>query len=133
MQEVIKHETQSISQTPDNNEVTREKYLQPILEVLDRKNIRGARLLKQGNQVMLLIDKSKLNSMNMKISNTMNMVYPNHVVCINNIGNPFDYEGLYEDNNSKENKKVRPYKVFKNVGEKIVTILNTLKIIHMLV
>ena len=113
MQEVVKHETQSISQTPDNNEVAREKYLQPILEVLDRKNIRGARLLKQGNQVMLLIDKSKLNSMNMKISNTMNMVYPNHVVCINNIGNPFDYEGLYEDNNSKENKKARPYKVFK--------------------
>lgn len=113
MQEVIKHETQSISQTPDNNEVAREKYLQPILEVLDRKNIRGARLLKQGNQVMLLIDKSKLNSMNMKIANTMNMVYPNHVVCINNIGNPFDYEGLYEDNSFKQNKKVRPYKVFK--------------------
>lgn len=117
MQEVTKHETHSISQTPDNNEVTREKYLQPILEVLDRKNIKGARLLKQGNQVMLLIDKSKLNSMNMKILNTMNMVYPNHVVCINNIGNPFDYEGLYEDNNSKENKKVRPYKVFKKRWE----------------
>ena len=62
---------------------------------------------------MLLIDKSKLNSMNMKIANTMNMVYPNHVVCINNIGNPFDYEGLYEDNSFKQNKKVRPYKVFK--------------------
>ena len=113
MQEVIKHETQSISQTPDNNEVAREKYLQPILEVLDRKNIRGARLLKQGNQVMLLIDKSKLNSMNTDILNTMNMVYPNHVVCIKDAENPFDYEELYEEDiPSKRNKKVRPYQVF---------------------
>ena len=113
MQEMIEHETQSISQTLDTSiEVPSEKYLQPIIEVLDRKNIKGARLLRQGNQVMLLIDKSKLSSMNMKILNTMNMVYPNHVVCINNIENPFDYEELYEDNNFKENKKVRPYKVF---------------------
>lgn len=113
MQEVIKHETQSISQTPDNNEVAREKYLQPILEVLDRKNIKGARLLKQGNQVMLLIDKSKLNSMNTDILNTMNMVYPNHVVCIKDAENPFDYEELYEEDiPSKRNKKVRPYQVF---------------------
>ena len=113
MQEVIKHETQSISQTPDNNEVAREKYLQPILEVLDRKNIKGARLLKQDNSVMLLIDKSQLNSMNTDILNTMNMVYPNHVVCIKDAENPFDYEDLYEEDiPSKRNKKVRPYQVF---------------------
>lgn len=113
MQEVIKHETQSISQTPDNNEVAREKYLQPILEVLDRKNIKGARLLKQDNSVMLLIDKSQLNSMNTDILNTMNMVYPNHVVCIKDAENPFDYEELYEEDiPSKRNKKVRPYQVF---------------------
>ena len=112
MQEVIKHETQSISQTPDNNEVAREKYLQPILEVLDRKNIRGVSLLKQGNRVMLLIDKSQLNSMNTDILHAMNMVYPNHVVCIEDIENPFDYEELYEDIPSKRNKKVRPYHIF---------------------
>ena len=113
MQEVIKHETQSISQTPDNNEDAREKYLQPILEVLDRKNIKGARLLKQDNSVMLLIDKSQLNSMNTDILNTMNMVYPNHVVCIKDAENPFDYEELYEEDiPSKRNKKVRPYQVF---------------------
>ncbi len=113
MQEVIKHETQSISQTPDNHEVAREKYLQPILEVLDRKNIKGARLLKQDNSVMLLIDKSQLNSMNTDILNTMNMVYPNHVVCIKDAENPFDYEELYEEDiPSKRNKKVRPYQVF---------------------
>ena len=113
MQEVIKHETQSISQTTDNNEVAREKYLQPILEVLDRKNIKGARLLKQDNSVMLLIDKSQLNSMNTDILNTMNMVYPNHVVCIKDAENPFDYEELYEEDiPSKRNKKVRPYQVF---------------------
>ena len=46
MQEVIKHETQSISQTPDNNEVAREKYLQPILEVLDRKKYKRCKITK---------------------------------------------------------------------------------------
>ena len=113
MREMIENKKQSMSQTPDNNiEVAREKYLYPVLEVLDKKNIRGVRLLKKGNQVMLLIDKSKLNSMNIKILNTMNMIYPNHVVCIHNIRNPFDYEELYEDNNAKENKKIRPFQVF---------------------
>ena len=34
-----------------NIEVVREKYLQPILEVLDRKNIKGSRLLKQRDNV----------------------------------------------------------------------------------
>lgn len=110
MQELSEQQLQ-VSNREDIEGVT-EKYLQPILEVLDRKNIQGARLLKQGNKGMLLIDKSQLNSMNMKIMNTMNMVYPNHVVCINNLGNPFDYEELYEDNLSKENRKVRPYQVF---------------------
>ena len=80
-----------------NIEGVTEKYLQPILEVLDRKNIKGVRLLKQGNRVMLLIDKSQLNSMNTDILHAMNMVYPNHVVCIEDIENPFDYEELYED------------------------------------
>ena len=84
-----------------NIEGVTEKYLQPILEILDRKNIRGVRLLKQGNRVMLLIDKSQLNSMNTDILHAMNMVYPNHVVCIENIENPFDYEELYEDIPSK--------------------------------
>ncbi len=110
---MIENETQSISQTLDNNtEVPREKYLQPILEVLDRKNIKGARLLRQGNRVMLLIDKSQLNTMNTEILNAMNMVYPNYVVCIEDNKNPFDYEELYENIPSKRNKKVMPYKVF---------------------
>ena len=62
---------------------------------------------------MLLIDKSQLNSMNTDILNTMNMVYPNHVVCIKDAENPFDYEELYEEDiPSKRNKKVRPYQVF---------------------
>ena len=95
-----------------NIEGVTEKYLQPILEVLDRKNIKGVRLLKQGNRVMLLIDKSQLNSMNTDILHAMNMVYPNHVVCIEDIENPFDYEELYEDIPSKRNKKVRPYQIF---------------------
>ena len=99
-----------------NIEVVREKYLQPILEVLDRKNIKGSRLLKQGNRVMLLIDKCQLNSINANIINAMNMVYPNHVVCIEDVENPFDYKGLYEEEDkdvpSKRNKKVRPYTIF---------------------
>lgn len=38
MQEMIEHKKQSMSQTPDNNiEVAREKYLHPVLEVLDKK------------------------------------------------------------------------------------------------
>ena len=114
MQEITERQTQNILQTSDkkNIEAAKEKYLQPILEVLDRKNIKGVRLLKQGNKVMLLIDKRQLNSMNMNILNMMNMVYPNHVVCIKDLENPFDYEELYEDNPSKKNRKIRPYQVF---------------------
>ena len=112
MQEMTEKQLQNILQTPKNIEDVKEKYLKPILEVLDEKNIQGARLLKQGNRVMLLIDKSQLNSMNMKILNIMNMVYPNHVVCISDIRNPFSYEELYEDIPSKKNKKVRPYQIY---------------------
>ena len=114
MQELSEQQLQAILQVSDkkNIEGVTEKYLQPILEVLDRKNIKGIRLLKQGNRVMLLIDKSQLNGMNTDILHAMNMVYPNHVVCIENPENPFDYEELYEDIPSKRNKKVRPYQIF---------------------
>ena len=38
MREMIENKKQSMSQTPDNNiEVAREKYLYPVLEVLDKK------------------------------------------------------------------------------------------------
>ena len=114
MQELSEQQLQSKKKVSNKKSIedVREKYLQPILETLDKKNIKGVRLLRQGNRVMLLIDKSQLNSMNTDILNTMNMVYPNHVVCIEDVENPFDYEELYDDIPSKRNKKVRPYQIF---------------------
>lgn len=93
-------------------EQVKDKHLQPILEVLDNKNINGAKLIRKDNRVMLLIDKRKLNKVNLSIMNAMNLVYPNDIVCINNEEAPFDYEELYEQQSEKKNRKVRPYEIY---------------------
>ena len=93
-------------------EQVKDKYLQPILEILDNKNISGARLIRQDNRVMLLIDKSKLSQFNLSTINVMNLVYPNQIVCINDEKAPFDYDKLYEPKPQKRNRKERPYNAF---------------------
>lgn len=89
-----------------------DKHLKPILEVLDSKNIDGVKLIKQSDKIMLLLDKRKLNEINLYIMNAMNLVYPNDIICINDENNPFDYEELYEMKPEKINRKVRPYDIF---------------------
>ena len=88
------------------------KHLQLILEILDSKNRSGVRLVRQENKIMLILDKSKLNKINQRIINTITMVYPNNIVCINNEKSPFDYDEIYKLNKTKPNIKVRPYKVY---------------------
>lgn len=84
------------------------KHLRLILEELSDKNITGARFVKQKNKIMLLFDKTLLSRTNQQILNAINTVYPNTVVSINDIENPFDYKGLYDLDSEKPNKKVRP-------------------------
>lgn len=93
-------------------EEVQDKYLQPVLEVLDSKNIKGVKLLRQNNKIMLIFDKSKLNKTNLPIMNSMTMVYPNDIVCINDQYNPFDYDEIYKNQPTKPNIKVRPYDVY---------------------
>lgn len=85
------------------------KHLRLLIEELADKNITGIRFLKQGNKVMLLFDKMLLSKTNQQILNALNVTYPNIIVSINDSENPFDYEGLYEPDSEKINKKVRPY------------------------
>ena len=86
-----------------------EKHLRLLIEELADKNITGIRFVKQGNKVMLLFDKMLLSKVNQQILNALNVTYPNIIVSINDSENPFDYEGLYELDSEKINKKVRPY------------------------
>ena len=58
---------------------------------------------------MLLFDKTLLSKANQQILNALNVTYPNIIVSINDSENPFDYEGLYDPDSEKINKKVRPY------------------------
>ena len=85
------------------------KHLRLLIEELADKNITGIRILKQGNKVMLLFDKTLLSKANEQILNALNVTYPNIIVSINDSENPFDYEGLYDPDSEKINKKVRPY------------------------
>lgn len=85
------------------------KHLRLLIEELVDKNITGIRFVKQGNKVMLLFDKTLLSEANQQILNALNVTYPNIIVSINDSENPFDYEGLYEPDSEKINKKVRPY------------------------
>lgn len=85
------------------------KHLRLLIEELTDKNITGIRFVKQGNKVMLLFDKTLLSKANQQIINALNVTYPNIIVSINDSENPFDYEGLYEPNSEKINKKVCPY------------------------
>ena len=86
-----------------------EKHLRLLIEELADKNITGIKFVKQGNKVMLLFDKTLLSKANQQILNALNVTYPNIIVSINDSENPFDYEGLYELDSEKINKKVRPY------------------------
>ena len=85
------------------------KHLRLLIQELADKNITGIRFLKQGNKVMLLFDKTLLSKSNQQILNAFNVTYPNIIVSINDSENPFNYEGLYELDSEKINKKVRPY------------------------
>lgn len=93
----------------DKLEEATAKHLRLLIEELADKNITGIRFVKQGNKVMLLFDKTLLSKANQEILNALNVTYPNIIVSINDLENPFDYEGLYEPNSEKINKKVRPY------------------------
>lgn len=90
-------------------EETTAKHLRLLIKELADKNITGIRFVKQGNKVMLLFDKTLLSKANQQILNALNVTYPNVIVSINDSENPFDYEGLYEPDSEKINKKVRPY------------------------
>ncbi len=93
----------------NNLEEVTAKHLRLLIEELADKNIIGIRFVKQGNKVMLLFDKTLLSKANQQILNALNVTYPNIIVSINDSENPFDYEGLYDPNSEKINKKVRPY------------------------
>lgn len=93
----------------DKLEEATAKHLRLLIEELADKNITGIRFVKQGNKVMLLFDKTLLSKANQEILNALNVTYPNIIVSINDLENPFDYEGLYEPDSEKINKKVRPY------------------------
>lgn len=90
-------------------EETTAKHLRLLIEELADKNITGIKFVKQGNKVMLLFDKTLLSKANQQILNALNVTYPNIIVSINDSENPFDYEGLYDPDSEKINKKVRPY------------------------
>lgn len=85
------------------------KHLKLLIEELADKNITGSSFIRQGNKVMLLFDKTLLSKTNQQILNALNVTYPNIIVSINDSEKPFDYEGLYEPDSEKINKKVRPY------------------------
>lgn len=95
-------------QTTQLEEVTA-KHLKLLLCELSDKNITGARFVKQNSKVMLLFDKTLLSRTNQQILNAINSIYPNTIVSINDAENPFDYEGLFDLESEKQNKKVRPY------------------------
>ena len=81
-------------------------HLKLLIDELEGKNITGVKLIRQGNKVMLLFDKTFLSRTNQTILNTMNAVYPNIIISINDSENPFDYEELYGLDSEKANKKV---------------------------
>lgn len=87
------------------------KHLRALIDELQDKNITGVKLIRQGNKVILLFDKTLLSRTNQSILNTINAVYPNIIISINDSDNPFDYEELYGLDSEKPNKKVRPYAV----------------------
>lgn len=87
-------------------------HLKLLIDELEGKNITGVKLIRQGNKVMLLFDKTFLSRTNQTILNTMNAVYPNIIISINDSENPFDYEELYGLDSEKANKKVRPHTVW---------------------
>lgn len=88
------------------------KHLIVLIDELQDKNITGVKLIRQGNKVMLLFDKTLLSRTNQSILNTINAVYPNIIISINDSENPFDYEELYGLDSGKPNKKVRPHAVY---------------------
>lgn len=94
------------------------QHLTLLIDELAGKNITGVKLKKQGNRVILLFDKSFLSRTNQTILNTINAVYPNIVISINDPNNPFDYEELYGLDSEKVNKKIRPYTVWNYRMEK---------------
>ncbi len=111
--EIISQEESTELIKDKNIQSVNEKYLQPVLEVLDRKNIQGVRLIRKDNKIMLILDKQKLSSTNSDIINAMSVGYPNMIVGINDIGHPFDYAQLYETEGEKRpNRKVRPCDVY---------------------
>ncbi len=97
-----------------NFEKVTEKHLNILIEELSDKNITGIRLIKQDDKIMLLLDKSLLSKTNEEILNALNATYPNIIVDINDISNPFDYEELYETDPDpkKVNMKVRPFLLY---------------------
>lgn len=110
--EIIKKQNAELLKA-SNIQLVNEKYLQPVLEVLDKKNIQGVSFIKQDNKIMLIFDKQKLSSINSDIINAMSVGYPNMIVGINDINHPFDYAQLYETEGEKRpNRKARPSDVF---------------------
>ena len=87
-------------------------HLKLLLNELDAKNITGVKLIRQGNKILLLFNKTLLSRTNQTILNTINAVYPNIIISINDPSNPFDYEELYGSDSEKANKKVRPHTVW---------------------
>lgn len=85
------------------------KHLKLLIDELNDKNITGVKLIRLGNKVMLLFDKTLLSRTNQQILNAINAVYPNIIISINDSEHPFDYEELYGLDSEKPNKKVRPY------------------------
>lgn len=67
------------------------KHLKLLIEELDNKNITGVKFVKHNNKIMLLFDKVLLSRTNQHILNSLNVVYPNIIVSINDAENPFDY------------------------------------------
>lgn len=88
------------------------KHLKLLIDELDKKNITGVQLIKQGSKIMLLFDKTLLSKTNQTILNTINAVYPNIIISINDSKNPFDYTELYALDSEKSNRKVRPHTVW---------------------
>ena len=85
------------------------KHPNLLIDELHDKNITGVKLIRLGNKVMLLFDKTLLSKTNQQILNAINAVYPNIIISINDSEHPFNYEELYEPDSEKPNKKVRPH------------------------
>ncbi len=109
---VVKDKDLKPSIKDESTSIVEDKHLKPVLEVLDKKNIKGIRLIKQDSRIILLMDKQKLSNTNREILNRMSVTYPNFIVGINDANNPFDYGELYEEKGKERvNRKVRPFDV----------------------